>query len=110
LRREVNDRIYVVGVSLAFKDCIGRLDFLCECGVSGCELSAQMTLSEYADFRRQGGAIASRYVVAPDHTFGDGFFVVERHAEFAVVECRSGRGDACFVDDREAGAANSVSS
>ena len=110
LRREVNDRIYVVGVSLASDDCIGRLDFLCECGVSGCELSAQMTLGEYADIRRQDGAIPSRYIVARDHMSGVGFFVVERHAEFAVVECRSGRSDASFVDDREERAATSVSS
>lgn len=109
LRREVNDRIYVVGVSLASDDCIGRLDFLCECGVSGCELSAQMTLSEYADIRRQDGAIPSRYIVARDHTLGGGFFVVERHTEFAVVECPSGRSDTSFVDGCDGRTATSVS-
>ena len=107
LRREVNDRIYVTGVWLASNDCIGRLNFLCECGMSGCELSAQMTLSEYADVRRQDGAIAPRYIVARGHRVGNGAFVVERHAEFAVVEYQSARGGACPVGDLEGLAANS---
>ena len=56
--------------------------FLCECARLGCNMLVELTLREYEQIR----ADARHFVLAPGHELPEAESVVERNADYVVVE------------------------
>lgn len=78
LFREVNERIAEVTGVWNWEEPQG---YLCECTDAGCTEAVWLTREQYESIR----AARSRFVTAPGHERGVAR-VVERHADFVVVE------------------------
>jgi hypothetical protein len=90
LFRGVNERVKQIKGELGEAGAEGKIDFICECGRSDCDAQAQLRLPEYEEVR----ANAAQFIVRPGHETvsvervvreGDGYVVVEKHAEEAAV-------------------------
>ncbi|MGH3113249.1 MAG: hypothetical protein ACRDOP_07265 [Gaiellaceae bacterium] len=90
LFRGVNERVKEVKGELGETGAEGKIDFICECGRGDCVAQVQLGLAEYEEVR----ASPARFFVKPGHETvlvervvreGDGYFVVEKHAEEAAV-------------------------
>src|SRR5829696_994418 len=60
----------------------GLIGFLCECGLSDCEQTVEMTRAEYERVREN----PRRFAVIADHAIRSTEDIVERHRRYAVVE------------------------
>jgi hypothetical protein len=79
LFREVNERIKEADESL---EPDSEVEFLCECGDSGCTTPISLTLAEYEQVRK----VATHFAVLPGHSDPSVDQVVARYDRFAVVE------------------------
>jgi hypothetical protein len=77
LFREVNERIYDIGVGET-----DTLEVLCECGEESCISTLVISVRDYKRLRLE----SSRFVVCEGHEFPDIERVVERTHEYLVVE------------------------
>ena len=79
LFREVNERI----AELATNRWVGdEILIICECATIGCATQLTVSLDGYREVRSQ----PDRFLVAPGHVDPEIESVVERNAEFEVVE------------------------
>jgi hypothetical protein len=78
LFREVNERIGELG---ELYDA-GDVEFVCECGDTGCAERVTLTIRQYEAVRAE----PSRFFLVPGHERLDVERVVEENAEFFVVE------------------------
>ena len=78
LFREVNERIAEITGMWRWDDPQG---YLCECADGGCTEAVWLTTAQYKAIR----AARSRFLTAPGHEHGAAR-VVERHADFVVIE------------------------
>ena len=77
LFREVNERIYDIGVGET-----DTLEVLCECGEESCISTLVISVRDYKRLRLE----SSRFVVCESHEMRDIERVVERTPEYLVVE------------------------
>jgi len=86
----VNERIGDLAEHLDFSDA---MPLLCECGTGGCTERLELTRTEYEQLRRY----PTRFAVLPGHQIPgvervveehEGFLVVEKLGDSAVVACR----------------------
>jgi hypothetical protein len=77
LFREVNERIYDIGVGES-----DTLEVLCECGEESCISTLVISVRDYKRLRLE----SSRFVVCEGHQMGDVERVVERTPDYLVVE------------------------
>jgi hypothetical protein len=82
LYREVNER--VAEVAERFQEVETPLGFSCECDSADCAELIEMTLAEYEAIRAE----PTRFAVIPGHGRPEIERVVERHADYLVVEKR----------------------
>jgi hypothetical protein len=84
LFREVNERIVELETGLAGYDPEDSLlvGFVCECPDEECSETLEVTRGQYEAVREY----PRRFLVLPGHEDGDIAQVVERHAQFLVVE------------------------
>jgi hypothetical protein len=84
LFREVNERVEEVGSgSAGYGENDGQLiGFVCECGRDDCAEPLEVTHAQYESVRSN----PLRFLVVPGHEHTDAARVVERHAQFLVVE------------------------
>lgn len=82
--REVNDRIAEVTGMWRWEEPQG---YLCECADGGCTQSVWLTRAQYESIR----AARSRFFTALGHERGTAR-VVERHADFVVIEAPESAG------------------
>ena len=80
LFRRVNERLEEVNE--AFQLVTDNAEFVCECARIDCAERLGLTLSKYEALR----SVPTRFVVKPDHVLPEQERVVERHAEYVVVE------------------------
>jgi hypothetical protein len=83
LMREVNE--HVRGLQPR-RGLFGKLDVGCECGARDCDRRIRLAVGDYEDVR----AIATRFVVCPEHANGDA--VVVETTQFVVIELSDGSG------------------
>ncbi|MGH3029739.1 MAG: hypothetical protein ACRDNE_03045 [Gaiellaceae bacterium] len=90
LFRGVNERVKEVKGELGEAGDEGKIDFICECGRGDCVAQVQLRLVEYEEVRTN----PAQFLVKPGHETvgversvreGDGYLVVEKHAEEAAV-------------------------
>lgn len=77
--REVNENIARLAIARAQA---GYALVICECSVSGCADSLEITPAEYEDVRR----VPTRFVVVPGHQMPAIERVVDGNSRFLVVE------------------------
>jgi hypothetical protein len=80
LFRRVNERLEEVNED--FQLVTDNAEFVCECASIDCAERIQMTLAKYEALRE----VPTQFVVKPGHVLPDEETVVERHAEYIVVE------------------------
>jgi len=78
--RRVNERLEEVNE--AFQVATDRAEFVCECARIECAERLEMTLSKYEAVR----SVPTQFLVKPDHVLPEEERVVERQAQYAVVE------------------------
>jgi tetrahydromethanopterin S-methyltransferase subunit G len=78
--RRVNERLEEVNE--AFQVATDNAEFVCECARIECAERVQMTLSKYEALRRD----PTHFIVKPDHVLPEEERVVERQAQYVVVE------------------------
>jgi hypothetical protein len=78
--RRVNERLEEVNE--AFQAVTDNAEFVCECARIECAERVQMTLSKYEALRRD----PTHFIVKPDHVLPEEERVVERQAQYVVVE------------------------
>jgi hypothetical protein len=94
LFREANERIEAAARTAP----VSTTEFLCECSDAGCVRSIPMAITAYEEMRTS----SNRFVVAPGHEDEQIEVVVERHADYVVVEKRGVAGEtAAETDPRE---------
>ena len=91
LLRETNDRV----LRLSEGHSIDTAEFLCECGERGCARPVRLTLSEYAELRRDPTLL----VVARGHPTGS-YEVVHERPEYTVVRTPGREGETAEVQSR----------
>ena len=83
LFREVNERMAEAADQFAGReDESTAIEFVCECGRTGCAEKMAMTLAEYEHVRSE----PTYFAVVPGHELPEIERVVERHANYLVVE------------------------
>jgi hypothetical protein len=80
LFREVNERVRAVAQGHGSDQ--HRYAFFCECSNADCTLQLELTQTEYESARGHG----SRFIVARGHELPEIEHVVERHAEWSLIE------------------------
>jgi hypothetical protein len=78
--RRVNERLE--DVNEAFQIATDKAEFVCECARIECAERVEMTLSKYEAVRR----VPTHFLVKPEHVLPKEERVVERQAQYAVVE------------------------
>ena len=78
--RRVNERLEEVNE--AFQVATDKAEFVCECARIECVERVEMTLPKYEAVRR----VPAHFVVKPDHVLPEEERVVEREAQYVVVE------------------------
>jgi hypothetical protein len=78
--RRVNERLEEVNE--AFQFITDKAEFVCECASIQCAERVEITLSEYEALRR----VPTHFLVKPDHVLPEEERVVERRAQYLVVE------------------------
>ena len=78
--RRVNERLE--DVNEAFQVATDKAEFICECARLECAERVEMTLSTYEAVR----SVPTHFFVKPDHVLPDEERVVERQAQYVVVE------------------------
>jgi hypothetical protein len=77
--REVNERIDELAERTSTLEV---LDYVCECGQPDCTAKITLTNEQYASVRADG----QRFVTLPGHLTSSLERVVERHADYQIVE------------------------
>jgi hypothetical protein len=97
LFREVNDRIVELETGLGGYDRDDSLliGFVCECPREGCNEMLEVTRGQYEAVRDH----PRRFLVLPGHEDGDIARVVERHAQFLIVEKIGEAGEVAVEQD-----------
>jgi hypothetical protein len=80
LFREVNERLN--GLNDAFDGIASSGEWVCECADPACTDRLELSTAGYERIRRH----SERFAVKPGHELLDGENVVERHADYFVVE------------------------
>ena len=78
--RRVNERLEEVNE--AFQVATDDAQFICECARIECAERVYMTLSKYEALRR----VPTHFIVKPEHVLPEEERVVERQAQYVVVE------------------------
>lgn len=78
--RRVNERLEEVNEG--FQLVSDNAEFVCECASIACSERVEMALSTYEAVRR----FPTHFIVKPDHVLPEEERVVERHAQYVVVE------------------------
>jgi hypothetical protein len=78
--RRVNERLE--DVNEAFQLATDKAEFICECAKIECAERVEMTLSKYEAVRR----VPTHFFVKPDHVLPEEERIVERQAQYVVVE------------------------
>jgi hypothetical protein len=78
--RRVNERLEDINES--FQVATDTAEFVCECASIECAERVQMTLAQYEALRR----VPTHFIVKPDHVLPEEERVVERQAQYVVVE------------------------
>ena len=78
--RRVNERLEEV--NQGFQLVTDKAEFVCECARLECAERVEMTRSTYEALRR----VPTHFVVKPDHVLPEEERVVERQAQYVVVE------------------------
>jgi hypothetical protein len=78
--RRVNERLE--DVNEAFQVATDKTEFICECAKIECAERVEMTLSKYEAVRR----VPTHFFVKPDHVLPEEERIVERQAQYVVVE------------------------
>jgi hypothetical protein len=80
LFRRVNERLE--DVNEAFQVVTDHAEFVCECASIDCSERIPLTLRDYEAVRQD----PTHFLIKPGHLFVEDERVVERHAEYLVVE------------------------
>jgi hypothetical protein len=78
--RRVNERLEDINES--FQVATDMAEFVCECANIECAERVQMTLAQYEALRR----VPTHFIVKPDHVLPEEERVVERQAQYVIVE------------------------
>lgn len=97
LFREVNERIVELETGLGGydRDASLLIGFVCECPRQDCGEMLEVTHGQYEAVREH----PRRFLVLPRHEDGDIARVVERHAQFLVVEKLGEAGEIAVEQD-----------
>jgi hypothetical protein len=87
LFRQVNERVQEIAESFSIvtgKD--SPLEFVCECGQTGCTAQIRLTQTEYEAVRAE----STHFAILPGHEAPEAELVVDEYERYVVVEKRPG--------------------